>query len=136
MMTALLETTDVSTAKAASEGLATNGAIAILSGEPRPILIGDLQWLEAQELLLFTAYGDAPIDAHRVRFEEALVHESGRITFLRGGHAVAAIQRIEDAEIDDPDDYRIAYGLWRDVAPLYRQLIERCYDALPPSGGD
>lgn len=136
MTTALLESTDVwMTAKSASAVLSTNGAIAILTGEPRPILIGDLQWLDGQELLIFTAYGDAPTDAHRIHFDEALVHDSGNITFMCGGHVVATIQRIEDADIDDPDDYRIAYQLWRDVAPLYRPLIERCYDALQSPGG-
>jgi hypothetical protein len=130
MTTALLESLDLSTAKSACAVLSTYGAIASLPAEPRPILIGDLQWLGESELLIFTAYGDGPADVHRVHFDEALVHESGRITFLREGNMIATIQRIEDAEIEDPDDYRIAHQFWCDVAPLYRQRIERSYDAL------
>ena len=130
MTTALLDSTDISTVKSASAMLATDGAIASLTGEPRPILIGDLQWSEDQELLIFTAYGAEPTDAYRVRFDEALTHASGSITFMGGGEVVATIQRIEDADIDDPDDYRIAHQFWCEVAPLYRARIERCYDAL------
>ena len=135
-MTTLLESTDVRmTPRCASATLATNGAIAILPGEPRPILIGDLQWLEGDEILIFTAYGDAPSDAHHVCFDEALVHASGNITLMRAGQVAATFQRIEDADIEDPDDYRIAYQLWRDVAPLYQSRIERCYAALRSAVG-
>ena len=130
MTTTLLESADLSTVKSASEMLCTGGAIASLTGEPRPILVGDLQWLEEQELFIFTAYGTAPTDAHRVRFDEALLHASGSVSFLCRGEIVGTIQRIEDADVDDPDDYRIAFQLWSDVAPVYRARIERCYNAL------
>src|SRR5688500_7826085 len=60
-------------AKTAGDGLFAVGAIASLSGEPRPILIGDLQWLDGPELAIFTAYGDGPSDAHLVTFDEAVV---------------------------------------------------------------
>jgi hypothetical protein len=130
MTPALFETTDVSTVKSASTMLFADGAIASLAGEPRPILIGDLQWPDDRELLMFTAYGAEPADAHRVRFDDALLHASGSITFLSCGEVVATIQRIEDADIDDPDDYRIAHRLWSDVAPVYRARIDRCYEAL------
>ena len=130
MTTALLETTYAANAKSASAVLFSAGAIASVRGEPRPILIGDLQWLDERELLLFTAYGTAPADAHRVRFDEALVHASGSITFMDAGEVVATIRRIEDADVDDPDDYRIAHQFWCDVAPIYRARIDRCYDAV------
>lgn len=135
MTTAFLESADVTPAESASALLTTHGAIAVLADEPRPILIGDLQCVDGRELLLFPAFGDAPTDAHRVPFDEAVVHYGGKVTFLCGGHVVAAIERIEDADIDDPDDYRVAWQLWREVAPVYRPLIERCYEAVRSSGG-
>lgn len=130
MTTALLESTDVSTVKSATTLLAADGAIASVTGEPRPILIGDLQWAEGCELLVFTAYGTDPVDAHRIRFDDALVHASGSITFMRDREVIATMQRIEDADVDDPDDYRIAHQMWCEVAPLHRARIQRCYDAL------
>lgn len=117
-------------ARAASDALCASGAIASLTGEPRPILVGHLQWLSVHELLIFTAYGDAPSDAHLLQFDEAMVSEGGSITFLCRGHVAGAIHRIEEADVDDPDDYRIAWELWQEVAPLHRPLIERCFEAI------
>lgn len=117
-------------ARAAVDGLYAVGAIANLSGEPRPILIGDLQWLEGPEFIIFTAYGDGPSDAHLVRFDEVIVNEQGSITFLSAGHVVGAIHRIGDADVDDTDDYRIAWQLWQDVAPVHQPMIQRCYQTL------
>jgi len=114
-------------AKAAGEELFAAGAIASLHGEPRPILIGDLQWLDGSELLLFTAYGEGPADVHFVSFDEAIVNEEGSVTFLFQGHVVGAIHRIEDADVDDTDDYRIAWQLWQDVAPVHQPMIQRSY---------
>ncbi len=114
-------------AKVAGEELFAAGAIASLEGEPRPILIGDLQWLEGSELVLFTAYGEGPADVHLVSFDEAIVNEEGSVTFMFEGHVVGSIHRIEDADVDDSDDYRIAWQLWQDVAPVHQPMIQRSY---------
>lgn len=117
-------------AKAAGEELFGGGAIASLHGEPRPILIGDLQWLDGSELVLFTAYGEGPADVHLVAFDEAIVNDAGSVTFLFEGHVVGSIHRIEDADVDDTDDYRIAWQLWQDVAPVHQPMIQRSYQMM------
>jgi hypothetical protein len=116
--------------KSAGEVLFAVGAVASLSSEPRPRLIGDMQWLEGRELLIFTAYGDGPADVHCLRFDEALLNERGSIIFMCGGHVAGTIQCIEDSDVDDPDDYRIAWQLWQEVAPIYQPLIQRCYEVV------
>lgn len=117
-------------ARSAGEGLFAVGAVASLNGEPRPILIGDMQWLGDAEVVMFTAYGEGPDDAHLVCFDDVIVNEEGSLTFLHEGHVVGAIHRIEDADVDDTDDYRIAWQLWQDVAPLHQPMIQRCYQLV------
>lgn len=116
--------------RAASEELFAAGAIATLSDEPRPVLVGEMQWVDDAELLLFTAHGDTRADAHRIRFDEAIVNPSGSVTFLRDHHVAGMLQHIDDADVDDPDDYHIAWQLWQEVAPLRRGFVERCFEAL------
>lgn len=115
---------------AACDALFAAGAIATLEGEPRAILVGDLQWLPGRGILLFTAHGDARADAHLIQLDEAVTNGSGSLTFLRAGHVVGSIHRIEEADVENTDDYRIAWQLWQEVAPLYRQLIERHYETI------
>jgi hypothetical protein len=110
----------------AADALLAAGAVALVNAEPRPILIGHLEWLNDGELLIFTAFGEAPTDAHLVHFDDVIVHETGSMTFVRDGTVTGAIQPIDDADLDDPDDYRIAWQFWQDVAPLHRPRIEQC----------
>lgn len=113
----------------AAHALFEAGCIAMLSHEPRPVLVGDMRWVEGTGLLLFTAYGDSPADAHLLLFDDAIVNASGSVTFMCDGHVGGALHRIEDADVDDADDYRVAWRLWQQVAPLHERLIERCYAA-------
>jgi hypothetical protein len=120
--------------RTAVDALYRAGAIATLATEPRPILVGDIHWLPGTGLLLFAAYGDGPGDAHLVHFDSAVVNSSGSITFARGSKMEGTLHRIEEADLDDPDDYRIAWQLWQEVAPVHRPLIERCFAAIERDG--
>jgi hypothetical protein len=119
--------------RAAVDLLFAAGTIATLSDEPRPVLIGELQWVNDNQLALFVAHGDAPADAHQLTFDDAIVNPRGSVTFLRNKHVVGALHPIEEADVDDPDDYRIARQLWQEVAPLRRELIARCFAAIRPT---
>lgn len=119
---------------AAVDVLFTSGAIATLSEEPRPLLVGALQWLDDTHILLFSAHGDAPTDAHELTFDDAIVNPRGSVTFLRANQVVGALHRIDDSDVDDTDDYRIAWQLWQEVAPLRRRMINRCFEALQTKG--
>lgn len=119
--------TDLPSVRAAVERLLATGAIVTLSGEPRPILVGACEWRDARHCLLFAAHGDAVADAHAMAFDEALVNAGGSVTFLRDDHVVGALHAIDDADVDDPDDYRIAWQLWEEVAPMRQAFIERCF---------
>lgn len=110
------------------------GTIATLSDEPRPILIGELQWIDDGGLMLFTAHGDALSDVHRLMFDDVMINPRGSVTFLRDGHVVGALHAIDDADVADPDDYRIAWQLWQEIAPLRRDFIARCFATVVAGG--
>lgn len=112
--------------------LAATGAIARIDGVP--LLIGDLQWIDDRELLLFPAFGDSPGDVRRLRFDEAAFDETGNVTFSRDHRMIGRICRIGDSGVDDPDDYRIAWQLWQEVAPLRSAFIQRSYEAVRLAG--
>lgn len=114
----------------AAQRLVTAGAIMTLPG-PRleQQLVGYLEWLEPQRLFWFTAYGEALSDGHLLEFDTLQTHQRG-ITFSAGGRIVSLLTTIDHAGVDDPDDYRIAWQLWQEVAPLRRTLIEACAHAL------
>ena len=115
--------------KVAAEKLFREGAILTITSGTGPILVGHFEWLADDRLFVFVAYGDAPKDAHILRFDQIQL-VGGTIRLAREDRTIAELSRIEDSLVDDPNDYRIAWQLWQQVAPLRRELIERCYEAL------
>jgi len=113
--------------RAAVDRLFEAGTIATLSDEPRPILIGGLEWIDEAGLALFIAHGDGPADVHRLIFDDVMINSRGSVTLLQQGHVIGTLHAIDDADVADPDDYRIAWQLWQEVAPLRRDLIARCF---------
>ena len=116
--------------RAAAEALYREGAIAALPGETAAMLVGDLRWRDAGGVLLFAAYGDGPGDARLVCFDQTVQDDANSVSFVHEGHVAATLRRIETAAVDDPEDYRIAWQLWQQVAPLRSGVIDRCYATL------
>lgn len=110
--------------------LVQDGAIMTLPGQPaRQVLIGDLRWMHGG-LCWFAAFGDSPSDAHRLEFTETRVEQRGAIQFFRDQTTTGWLSTIDAAGVEDPDDYRVAWQLWQQVAPLRAKLIEDCYNRL------
>lgn len=118
-------------AAAAAHQLVSAGAIMTLP-EPRfeQHLVGHLEWIEPRRLFWFTAYGETLQDGRLLDFDSLQVIEGSGIYFSRAGNIVSHLMPIDQARVEDPDDYRIAWQLWQEVAPLRRPLIERCCTAL------
>jgi hypothetical protein len=101
-----------------------NGAIMTLPGCPiLRSLVGHFVWLDPQRVFWFTAYGDTVADGHLLEFETTRASSAG-VYFLNKGQVAACLTNIDEAGVDDPDDYRIAWQLWQEVAPLRSGLIE------------
>ena len=112
-------------AASAVHRLMTAGAIMTLFGSrPEQHLVGHLEWLGPERLFWFTAYGESVSDGHLLEFDALHAREDRGVFFSRGGSLVSSLTLIEEAEVEDPDDYRIAWQLWQEVAPLRRRLIE------------
>ena len=110
--------------------LVQDGAIMTLPGEPaRRALIGDLRWTQGG-VCWFAAFGDSPRDAHRVDFTDAQTEQRDAIQFLKDRTTAACLSTIDAAGVEDPDDYRVAWQLWQQVAPLRTKLIEDSYNRL------
>lgn len=121
--------------KTAAETLYRNGAVLEFADDPSAaMLLGDLQWSEQGGVLAFAAYGEGPRDARHLRFDHAAYDGDATVWFSREGRMLATLRRIEDAEIEDPQDYRIAWQLWQQVAPLRRNVIDNSYTALGGNG--
>jgi hypothetical protein len=119
-----------SATEAFAQKLVQEGAIMTVPGRPGgQALIGDLRWSEGS-VCWFTAFGDSPGDAHRLDFTEAHVVQRHGISFLNGRVTTARLSTIDAADLEDPDDYRVAWQLWQQVAPLRAALIENCYSRL------
>jgi hypothetical protein len=115
----------------AAQRLVASGAIMTLP-EPRleQHLVGYLEWLEPRRLFWFTAYGEALSDGHVLAFDALHVVDNASVYFSIGGNVVSCLTAIDHAQVDDPDDYRIAWQLWQEVAPLRRAMINDCCAAL------
>ena len=98
-------------------------------------LVGELRWLENNELFWFTAFGENIGDAHWLRFDDVRCVASCGLYFLQTGNVVAYLCTIDAAGVDDPDDYRIAWQLWQQVGPLRTALIEDCWQRLTLANG-
>ena len=105
--------------------LAAQGAIMTLEGSPvQHFLVGDFAWIGPRHVYWFAAHGDRDADAHLLEFEE-VDREGNHVHFLVSGKRVATIAAIDDTEVDDPDDFLIAWQIWQQVAPMRRMLLER-----------
>jgi hypothetical protein len=119
----------------AAQQLVASGAImTLLQPQREQHLIGYLEWLEPRRLFWFTAYGEDHSDAHLLEFDAEPVIQDSVIYFRSDGKIVSLLSPIERAEVEDPDDYTIAWRLWQEVMPLRRALIETCCTALVRAG--
>ena len=110
----------------AAHRLVSAGAIMTLS-EPslERHLVGYLEWLELRRLFWFTAYGESLADGHLLEFDAMHMVEERGLYFSTAGNIVASLTPIEQAKVEDPDDYRIAWQLWQEVAPIRRAKSRR-----------
>jgi hypothetical protein len=121
--------------EAFAQKLVQDGAIMTLPGQPgRHALIGDLRWSNGS-ICWFTAFGDAASDAHRIDFTEAQTVQRHGIHFVNEDMAAGYLSSIDAADVEDPDDYRVAWQLWQQIAPLRTKLIEDSYAQLQTGNG-
>lgn len=105
--------------------LAAQGAIMTIGGSPaQHFLVGDFGLVGPHHVYWFAGNGDTSADAHLLEFEE-MHREGNQVHFLVSGQRVAAIAAIDDTDVDDPDDFLIAWQIWQQVAPVRRALLER-----------
>ncbi|PTX92683.1 hypothetical protein DB354_15285 [Opitutus sp. ER46] len=91
----------------------------------RTFLVGSFRWIDAHRVFWFTAHGDRLDDGHVLEFDAAEIVDGGGVQFLAAGRRVGVLIAIGCAQLDDPEDYQVAFSLWQQVAPCTRALIER-----------
>jgi hypothetical protein len=107
-----------------------HGAV-IVCGDATPILVGDFRWEEPGRINWFRAFGDRATDAASFSFDFARA-EDARIVFRHSTGGEIELLAIDQAKLEDPDDYRVAWQIWQHVGPLHRRLIETAYRASSP----
>ncbi len=112
------------------------GAILHTPGRTTGDLVGDWRWQSDNSVFWFTAFGDAVRDGHCLHFESLQFVRSYGVCFYREGTVAAYLTTIAAAHLEDPDDYRVAWQLWQQVAPLQRNFIAQCYRELTGSEGE
>lgn len=116
----------MSTLESATQRLAANGAVLKVWNSPASdYLVGDLQWIDSNRLFWFTAHGDREDDGHVLEFDCAELIDGSGVQFFRRGKRVGWLAEIARAEVDDPEDYAVAFSLWQQVAPRTWSLVER-----------
>ncbi len=114
------------------ERLAAKGAVLSYGGDGgQPMLIGDWACSGSRRVFAFPAHGNVG-DEHVFEFDEAVLLDTQIVGFLRGGQLVAQLSAIGAASLTDPDDYRVAWQIWQQVAPMVRGKIVRCRERLDP----
>lgn len=117
--------------KAAAEALFRRGAILTLASAPaQHFLAGEMRWHHDSGAFFFIAFGDGERDAHYLRIDALAADRDGSIRFFRDEEECAKLEEIAAAAVEDPEDYRIAWTLWQQVAPLQQALVDRCFAAL------
>jgi hypothetical protein len=120
--------------ESATSRLVAQGAILTVWNSPAShYLVGELRWIDAHRLFWFTAHGDRPEDGHVLEFDRADACDPATIHFFLRRKRVALLSNIPQAQVDDPEDYTVAFALWQQVAPCTRALIDRAHDALQPA---
>lgn len=114
--------------RAPAEQMFARGAVINRVKSP-PTLVGDFLWEEPNRILWFAAFGDQVSDAQSFEFHYARV-TGWSLHFRHSGGREMEMTPIEHAAVEDPDDYRIAWQLWQQVAPLRIALIRHAYDQL------
>lgn len=118
-------------AEALAGRLVPEGSIMTVHQQPPAhFLVGSFRWLEPRRVFWFTACGNSVLDAHVLEFDDTEVVEEFALAFLRDERLVGYLTGIECAGVDDPDDYRIAFQFWQEVAPLRTAFIEQCCATL------
>ena len=114
--------------------LVGQGAVMTICNSPcAPYLVGALRWLDYdQSLAIFAANGDRASDAHVVRFDR-VVEKDRAVHFFTGEQHVAALVTIADADVDDPDDYKVGWEIWQHVAPMKRDFVSDVLSRLEDS---
>lgn len=94
-----------------------------------PVLLGDFRWEEPNRIRWFPAFGDRASDAGTFSFHYAHA-DASRAEFRHAGGSQIEMTTIDAADVDDRDDYRVAWQIWQHVAPLQAKLIQAAYARL------
>jgi hypothetical protein len=117
---------------AAALRLAVEGAIMTVYNSPGgSYLVGSLRWAAdgAPRVLFFAANGDGVEDGHELCFDTVEPADTG-LRFFHGGKIVGTLLPIDAAAVDDPDDYRVGWSIWQQVAPLKQRFVSALFDRL------
>jgi hypothetical protein len=105
------------------------------AGSPlRHHLVGAWRWVDASTVCWFTAHGDSPLDAHILHFDEAEEDGKGGVCFRQKETVVGHLTPINQAGVEDPDDYVIGWQIWQEVAPLHAPLVARALESRQQDG--
>src|SRR5207249_4014230 len=114
--------------QAIAEQVVGQGAVITIPGMPiRRDLVGCLRWINDSQIMWFVAHGDSDRDAFALTFDEVRIVKNLGIGFIKGGVLRGYLTKISEAQVEDPDDYRIGWQIWKEVAPLHGAVIERAF---------
>lgn len=99
---------------------------------PEHFLVGEFAWLTPTRVFWFAANGDSDADVHTLEFEHVIRKRDG-LHFFHDGKQVGQLAPIDQAHVEDPEDFRVAWQIWQTVAPTRRALIDNSRLALVES---
>jgi hypothetical protein len=118
----------------ASHQIVQDGSVlGVLDSPARYDLVGALQWIDANHVMWFVAHGDSEADAHLLEFDRVQAVDTLGLCFLKDDRVIGYLAPIDAAQLEDPDDYRIGWQIWKEVSPLYDTMIERAFDRIEQS---
>ena len=107
--------------------------MATVGAAPENFLVGDFAWLSDRQVFWFIAHGDTEADGRVIEFDEVQVLHRDRVAFVRERKVIAYLVSIDHADVEDPDDYRVAWGIWQQVAPARTALVSKSRSRQSPS---
>jgi hypothetical protein len=99
--------------------------------KPTYHLVGYMELLAAGQLFWCRAFADPERDAELITFDAATIDSLDRIILSENFGTVAVVSGIEKAQVDDPEDYLVAWSIWLEARPLYYDRILVAQRGLP-----
>jgi hypothetical protein len=112
--------------KQIAAALVKDGAVMIITDQPLlNFLVGAFDWVgvSTQFVFWFEAFGADAFAGHVLEFDQAVAPHPLGVEFRSGGELIAYLTSIQEADLDNPQEFHDSWQAWKQVAPESEKFI-------------